>query len=115
MIGERIKRIRESKGYSQEYLAEELSISQSAYSDLENNKTKLNLKRLHRIAEVLEIDVLELMSNGEPITFNDNQNGGVANNALIINQLAEQVIEQYEIRLKEKDEIILLLKQQLEK
>lgn len=87
MIGERIKKAREIKGYSQEYLAEELKISQSAYSDLENNKTKISLQHLERIARVLETDIIELLSKGEPLTFNDNQKGGVANNALIINQL----------------------------
>ena len=113
MIGERIKKARERKGYSQEFIAEELKISQSAYSDLENNKTKLNLSRLQRIAEILDTDIFELLSSGDPVTFNDNQKGGVANNAFIINQLSEQLIEQYEKRLKEKDEMIKMLKEQI--
>ncbi len=108
-----LKRTREKRGYSQEFLAEELKISQSAYSDLENNKTKLNLQRLQKIAEVLKTDIFELLSSGDPVTFNDNQKGGVANNAFVINQLSEQLIEQYEKRLKEKDSVINLLKEQL--
>lgn len=59
MVGERIKKVRENKGYSQEYLAEELKISQSSYSDLENNKTKLDIKRLQKIATILETDIFK--------------------------------------------------------
>lgn len=113
MIGEQIKKIRERKGYSQEYLAEALKISQSVYSDLENNKTKQNLRRLEKIAEILESDIVELLSKGETITFNDNQNGGVANNAFVINQLSDKLIEQFEQRIKEKDEVIDSLRKQL--
>jgi len=111
MIGDRIKRVREIKGYSQEYLADSLNISQSAYSDLENNKTKLGLNRLQKIADVLDTDIIEFMSSN--ITFSDNQKGGVANNAYVINQLSDQLKEQYEIRLKEKDDVIEMLKSQL--
>lgn len=113
MIGHRIKKIRELRGYSQEYLAEEREISQSAYSDLENNKTRLGLKRLQRIADVLDVDIVELMSSN--ITFSDNQKGGVANNAYVINQLSDKLLEQFEQRLKEKDIIIEMLKDQLER
>lgn len=112
MIGERIKLTRELKGFSQEYLASELNISQSAYSDLENNKTKLNIKRLQKIADILDEDIFSLIS-GNPITLSDNQKGGVANNAMVINQLSEKIIEQYEQRLKEKDDVIEFLKSQM--
>ena len=44
MIGEKIRKIRTLKGLSQDYMAEKLKISQPAYSDIENNKTKVRLK-----------------------------------------------------------------------
>lgn len=107
MIGDRFKRVREIKGYSQEFPVDQLHISQSAYSDLENNKTKLGLNRLQKNADILDTEIIELLSNN--ITFSDNQKDGVANNAYIINQLSDP----YEKRLKEKDEVIDLLKSQL--
>ena len=39
VIGKRIKKLRHQKGYSQEHLAHELCISQSAYARLENGYT----------------------------------------------------------------------------
>ncbi len=45
-ILENIKTIRKQKGYSHEYIAHELDISQVAYSKLEKNETKLTVERL---------------------------------------------------------------------
>lgn len=53
----------------------------------------------------------------DKIIFSNEQKGGTSNNALIINQLSEKLIQQYEERIKqyeerikEKDEIIKELK-----
>ncbi len=53
---------RTKKGYSQEYMAEKLSIGQKAYCKLENGKTKLSVTRLKEIAIILEIDIPDLFS-----------------------------------------------------
>jgi len=37
--------------YSQEYMANQLGISQPAYANLENGETKLNTKRLEKNSE----------------------------------------------------------------
>ncbi len=50
----------------------------------------------------------------DKVIINNNQKDGTSNNAMIINQeLTDKLIKQYEKRLKDKDEIITLLKQQL--
>lgn len=48
MLGNKIRKIRTLKGYSQEYISDKLKISQSAYSDIETNKSKLDIIRLSR-------------------------------------------------------------------
>ncbi|KUF38614.1 helix-turn-helix transcriptional regulator [Myroides marinus] len=52
---EKIKSIRKNSGYSQEYVAERLGISQKAYSDIESGKTKLKNEVLYEIAKILDI------------------------------------------------------------
>ena len=47
----RIQEIRKQKGYSHEYIAQELEISQVAYTKLERNETKLTVERLYKISE----------------------------------------------------------------
>lgn len=60
-IGELIRIQRVIKGYSQEYVANRLDISQSAYSNLESGNTKVSAERLVEIADVLEVPVLLLL------------------------------------------------------
>lgn len=64
-VGNKIKRIREIKGFSQSEVADKLFISQRAYSDLENDKTKLDLERLQAVAKIFEIDPIDLLTFDE--------------------------------------------------
>ncbi|MEN8124689.1 MAG: helix-turn-helix transcriptional regulator [Bacteroidota bacterium] len=56
MILKKIRIARLEKELSQENMAEFLGISQCAYSNLENGKTKLNLKCFIKISKILDID-----------------------------------------------------------
>jgi transcriptional regulator with XRE-family HTH domain len=60
-VGQNIRQARESKFYSQEYLAAKLKISQNAYSKTELGYTSITLDRLLQIADVLEVDALDLL------------------------------------------------------
>ncbi|MFD2872415.1 helix-turn-helix domain-containing protein [Mucilaginibacter ximonensis] len=56
-----IRKRREEKNYTQEYLAYKLNISQNAYSKIELGYTKITVERLFQIAEVLEIGAAEFL------------------------------------------------------
>ena len=66
-IGSIIRSHRESRGYSQDYVATMLGICQSAYANIESGRVKLKFERLMQIAEVLNIDVHQLISNDAKI------------------------------------------------
>jgi transcriptional regulator with XRE-family HTH domain len=61
----RIRALRESKGFTQEYMAEMLGISQSTYAHLESGKANMDIGRLLRIADILETDMTELVETGK--------------------------------------------------
>ena len=54
MHGQKIRIIRELRGFSQEYLANKLGIAQNSYSKIETNRTKLNTEMLTKIADSLK-------------------------------------------------------------
>jgi transcriptional regulator with XRE-family HTH domain len=56
-----VRKIREYRNYTQEYLAMKLAISQNAYSKIELGYTKITLERLYQIAQILEVDLIELI------------------------------------------------------
>jgi transcriptional regulator with XRE-family HTH domain len=57
-IGNKIRSLRLEKGYSQEYLAEVLEVSQKTYSNIENDKSSIKIDTLIKIAEEFKIDLL---------------------------------------------------------
>lgn len=61
---ERINRIKEVlviKGKSQKWLAEQLGKTQTAVASMCNNKSQPHLRELKRIAEILDVDIRELL------------------------------------------------------
>lgn len=72
-IGEKIRIARVTIGYSQEYVAFLLDMSQSNYSKIELNKSELTIQKLYRIAKILNVDVMKLLpeaQTGEIIELN---------------------------------------------
>ena len=68
-IGEKIKKVRELKNYTQEYMAEQLQISQSQYSRIESGESDLLYSRLEQIAKILETSISEIDNIDEAISF----------------------------------------------
>ncbi len=63
-IGLIIRSCRESRGISQDYMADMLDIVQSAYACLEAGKTTLSIDRLMRITEILDLDIHQVIEEG---------------------------------------------------
>ncbi|WP_121810253.1 helix-turn-helix transcriptional regulator [Mucilaginibacter kameinonensis] len=66
-----IKIIREQKGYKQVYLADKLKISQHAYSKIELGHTSLTVERLFAIAQIFEMDVIDIVKYRSPVPAED--------------------------------------------
>lgn len=115
-IGHKIKRIREMKGFSQTEVAEKLHISQRTYSDLENDKTKIDLERLDALAAVFEIDPIDILTFDENKVFNnvfnDSSNGFFADK--IINDDFENERQSYKQQIRHLEEEITFLRKLIE-
>jgi transcriptional regulator with XRE-family HTH domain len=57
-----IRKVREYRNYTQDYLAAKLRISQNAYSKIELGYSNITLNRLVEITEILEIDLADIIS-----------------------------------------------------
>lgn len=56
-----IRKIREFRNYTQDYLAAKLRISQNAYSKIELGYSSITLNRLVQIAEILEVELADII------------------------------------------------------
>lgn len=64
-INEKIRLLREERHWSQEEMANKLQMSTNGYAKLERGESRLYIPKLEQIADVFDVDVLELMSVGE--------------------------------------------------
>jgi len=120
-ILEKIKEIRKKKGFSHEYMAHELKMSQVSYSKIEKNETKLTLERLYKIAEILEItvgDILDIQPKNQLHQINRDQSTGYLQKIDAFYQenkeKSERIDQLYGTIIKDKDLIIQQLKITLE-
>lgn len=104
-IGEKIRKIRVLKGLSQEYLANQIGVSQNSLSKIELGETKISEKRLHQISIVLELHPNEIINFNEALIFkNDNS---ISENVKLTNRINSHE----ELLLSYKEQISLLREQ----
>jgi len=72
-ISTKIRRFRESKDFTQEYMASQLGMNQNNYSRLEKNPEGASLKRLEDICGILEINLKDLLESKEANVYYNNQ------------------------------------------
>ena len=70
---DKIKILRQSKFYSQQYMADKLNMSQKAYSSLENGKTQMSVNRLLEIIKFLDVNLLDIMGNRNDVLRSNNE------------------------------------------
>lgn len=109
-LNKKVQFYRMQRGYSQEYISDLLSLEQSQYSRRETGQVDFRAQEVARLAEVLGIDIAELFNDSTTIFTSNNQSGGNFGQYV---SLPDKLIEQYEARLREKDEMIAVLKAQV--
>jgi transcriptional regulator with XRE-family HTH domain len=66
LIGERIKKVRKSKGLTQDILSEKLNVSIGYVSQIERGITKISLDLLGAISSILEFDIASFITESAP-------------------------------------------------
>ena len=110
--------LRESKDYSQEYVADYLNINQKTYSNLEAGKSKLTIDRIQKLAELYHVQPEYFLSEELPvINYNTGPNSHGGNFETYNNNIGqlEFVKSVYDKILEEKNQTIANLEVQIEK
>lgn len=109
-VGNKIRKIRELKGFTQDYMASKLEISQRAYSKLEKEEIKLDWQRIEKISHILEIEPIDLVSFDDNLVFNNSTQSGKNNTNTIHNHFPDELKKSYEDRIKHLEEEIVFLR-----
>lgn len=116
--GLKIRKLRELRNYTQEYMAERLKIGQNTYSRYESGEIEPKVAHLKTIAEVLEVPVEELL-RPDPIVVQMSHNE-TANNVVhqmnnVPKELFEKLSERYDARVLELERTNQRLMEMLER
>jgi transcriptional regulator with XRE-family HTH domain len=103
MPGNVIRKYREMRNYSQEYVAGKMGISQNAFSKIENNITQLTVSHIRQISAILEVSMMDLLKDEFEIRHGSGiQMESVTKEALLLN--LELIRKKIESRHPEKHE-----------
>jgi len=115
-VYQNIRKLRSMFGFSQQYMADELGITQKHYSQIENGKVDISLKLFIKITELLNVTPSALLGFSEEKVFNNiNHINDYTTfsqyNAIDVNEIKKL----YERLLLEKDKVIEQQKQLIDK
>ena len=104
-IGTKIKKIRELKNLTQEYMAEKLGVGQSTYARFEKEDSDLTFSKLKNVAEALDVTFDELINFNEKSIFN-NYGSFKANQIGTYFEYPTELIQLYKDKIKLLEEKI---------
>lgn len=112
-IGDKIRKVRELKGFTQDFMAGKLEMSQRAYSKIENNDIKLDWGRIEDISKILDIEPFDLVSFDDSLVFNNCTQSGKFQT--FHNNFPPELKKSYEDRVNHLEKEVLFLRGLLEK
>jgi transcriptional regulator with XRE-family HTH domain len=105
-----IEKLRKEKKLSREDMAYHLDISLEAYRKIENGITKLSLDRLEQICEILETDMLKILTTSEAkYQVGEVKDKAIGVNTGTVNHSADKSIETRMAQLEESMQALTLL------
>ncbi|MES2387833.1 MAG: helix-turn-helix transcriptional regulator [Bacteroidota bacterium] len=114
-IGRKIKKIRELRDFTQEYVAYEIGMTQSSYSDIERGNTDVSFTAIEKIAGVLEVSPTALIEFDENVVFNNapyaHQTLAYGDSHITHNGITEKFEKLYEEKTKLLEDKIKLLEE----
>ena len=115
-LASRIKILREIHNYTQEYVANTIGISQNTYSLLEKGETKLTVERLEQLANLYNLDLIDLIRNSDQTFVHSiNNSAGSFSDHVTINQMADGEREIYLKTIQRMENEIIKLHSLIEK
>ena len=112
-INEKIRLIRETKGLTQEQVAEKIGISPSVYGDIERGENDPKLSKLQKIADAFDMQLSELVDLTEKGSLNIHFNKQGKHNIYLSSSPSNIDLERTVLLLSERDKEVEYLKTQI--
>lgn len=112
-VHDKIRFMRQLKGWSQEEMAEKLEMSVNGYANIERGETDVQISRLEQIAKLFSVDLTELMSFGERniICLLGDNNQHVLQTLNMSPEALLMELQKHQVLLRERDKEVQYLKE----
>lgn len=78
-VGDNIRKLRELKNYTQEYMADKLKMARETYGKIERGELGLKVETIFNIATLLEVSVTRILDFDPQQFFNHSNNNSLIN------------------------------------
>ena len=118
-VHDKIRVMREINQWSQEEMAEKLAMSANGYAKIERGQSSLSIDKLKQIAQIFNIDMVDLLINEDKTFFfsiGDHTNSHNVNQAdkfQILLETKDELLKQKDGEIAALKEVIALLKEKL--
>ncbi len=99
-ISDNIRKMRELRNFTQEYMANQLGITQAGYSKIESGTTDITFSKIEEIAGILSVTPADLVAFDSQKYFNSFNNvEGSNNGSVIIDMKTDEIKKLYEDKI----------------
>ena len=82
LVGQRMQQLRKANNITQEQIADSLNTTVAFISNIENNRTKINLRVLMYYSKICHVSIDSLLNAGNPRFIKSDENSAVENEIL---------------------------------
>lgn len=97
---------RNIRQWSQEEMAEKMDLTAGGYAKIERGETKLSFDKLQKIAQIFEVDVVDLLESGNKNVFLMSENSQHSSNYYGNNENLVSEIEKLKLMISHQTELL---------
>src|SRR5690606_6230620 len=113
-ISDNIRKMRELRNFTQEYMATQLGITQAGYSKIESGATDISFSKIEEIAGILSVTPADLVAFDSQKYFNSFNNvKGSNNGSVIIDMKTEELKKLYEDKISLLERLLIKTEEDL--
>lgn len=114
-IADNIRKMRELRNFTQDYMATQLGITQAGYSKIESGTTDITFSKIEEIAQILNVTPTDLVAFDSQKYFNSFNNvEGSNNGSVIIEMKSDDMKRLFEDKIKLLEKLLSLAESELQ-
>ncbi len=113
-LGNKLKKLRELRNYTQDYIAQKIQMTSTGYGKIERGETELTFQKLEKIAKILGFGIEDVLLFDESVLLKTVKNKIAFQEDHLINGTEKKLLEQIIQQLKEENTFLKKLIENLQ-